>query len=95
MTDAKQFSALQGPEQVGNLTVEQPGFTLGGPLIKNKLFWFVSAEFIRQSSFSPAGSRSTGGCSGYIRQYDPTRVRPKAVKAGGRQPTERAGRRPG
>ncbi len=54
-TDAKQFSALPGAaEQVGNSTVEQPGFTLGGPLIKNKLFWFVSAEFIRQSSFDPA-----------------------------------------
>ena len=69
-TDAKQFSALPGPEQVGNLTVEQPGFTLGGPLIKDKLFWFVSAEFIRQSSFSTGRIRGTGGCSGCIRQYD-------------------------
>ena len=47
-------SALAGPEPVGNLTVEQPGFTLGGRIIKDKLFWFVSAEFIRQSSFSTA-----------------------------------------
>ena len=35
-----------------NLTVEQPGFTLGGPIFKNKLFWFVSAEFLRQSSIN-------------------------------------------
>jgi hypothetical protein len=52
VTDAKQFSAVPGPESVGNLTVEQPGFTLGGPAIKDKLFWFVSAEFLRSSSFS-------------------------------------------
>jgi carboxypeptidase family protein/TonB-dependent receptor-like protein len=55
-TDARQFSALPGPEQIGNLTVEQPGFTLGGPLLKNKLFWFVSAEFIRNSSFATSGA---------------------------------------
>lgn len=52
-TDAALFSAV-GSESKNNLTVEQPGFTLGGPLVKNKVFWFVSAEFIRQSSFSPA-----------------------------------------
>src|SRR5579872_741960 len=63
-TDAKQFSALPGPEQVGNLTVEQPGFTLGGPLIKNKLFWFVSAEFIRQSSFTTTGSSAPADVPG-------------------------------
>ena len=63
-TDAKQFSALPGPEQVGNLTVEQPGFTLGGRIIKDKLFWFVSAEFIRQSSFSTAGSPAPADVSG-------------------------------
>jgi Carboxypeptidase regulatory-like domain len=54
-TDAKNFSALPGPESVSNLTIEQPGFTLGGPLVKDKLFWFVSAEFFRQSSNSTAG----------------------------------------
>jgi len=53
-TDARQFSAVPGPEMVGNATVEQPGFTLGGRIIKDKLFWFVSGEFIRQSSFNPA-----------------------------------------
>ncbi len=52
-TDAKQFSAIN-TEAVGNTTVEQPGFTLGGPILKNKLFWFVSGEFIRQDSFDPA-----------------------------------------
>jgi Carboxypeptidase regulatory-like domain len=50
-TDARLFNAA-GPESLNNLTVEQPGFSLGGPAIKNKLFWFVSAEFIRQSSIS-------------------------------------------
>ena len=63
-TDAKQFSALVGPESVGNLTVEQPGFTLGGPLLKDKLFWFVSAEFIRQSSFATAGSAAPADVPG-------------------------------
>ena len=52
-TDAKQFSAIN-TEAVGNTTFEQPGFTLGGPILKNKLFWFVSGEFIRQDAFDPA-----------------------------------------
>src|SRR5579872_2523862 len=52
-TDAKQFNAA-GPEAVGNTTIEQPGFTFGGPLLKNKLFFFVSGEFIRSTSFNPA-----------------------------------------
>jgi hypothetical protein len=54
-TDAKQFSAVPNAVQtVGNATVEQPGFTFGGPLMKDKLFFFVSGEFIRQSSFDTA-----------------------------------------
>ncbi len=52
-TDAKQFNAA-GPEAVGNTTIEQPGFTFGGPILKNKLFFFVSGEFIRSTSFAPA-----------------------------------------
>jgi Carboxypeptidase regulatory-like domain len=50
-TDAKLYSA-NSAEFVNNLTVVQPGFTLGGPAIKDKLFWFVSAEFLRQSSLT-------------------------------------------
>ena len=50
-TDAALYNAA-GAETKNNLTVEQPGFTLGGPVIKNKLFWFVSAEFLRQSSIT-------------------------------------------
>ena len=53
-TDARTYSAT-GNESVNQLTVEQPGFSLGGPAIKNKLFWFVSAEFIRQSVINTAG----------------------------------------
>ncbi len=52
-TDAKVFSSnQQGIEAVNQLTVEQPGFTAGGPIFKNKLFWFIGAEFIRQTSIS-------------------------------------------
>ena len=53
VTDAKQFNAA-GAEAVGNTTIEQPGFTFGGPILKNKLFFFVSGEFIRSTSFNPA-----------------------------------------
>ena len=38
-----------GTGTLSNLTQVQPGFTVGGPAIKNKLFWFASAEFVRQS----------------------------------------------
>ena len=66
-TDAKTYSAAPLPasgEAIGNLTVEQPGFTLGGPILKNKLFWFVSAEFIRQSQFSAASVNTPTDISG-------------------------------
>ena len=56
VTDARTYSAT-GIESVNQLTVEQPGFSLGGPAIKNKLFWFVSAEFIRQSVSTRLESR--------------------------------------
>src|SRR5581483_10793756 len=64
-TDARLFSA-NGPEFRNNLTVEQPGFTLGGPAIKNKLFWFVSAEFLRQSSFSTASVTTPADLAGPV-----------------------------
>jgi hypothetical protein len=35
VTDARVFSSnQQGTESIGNLTLEQPGFTLGGPVLK-------------------------------------------------------------
>src|SRR6185295_5698852 len=52
--DARTFAAT-GDEKVNRLSVAQPGFTLGGPILKNKLFWFASAEFIRQSVINTAG----------------------------------------
>jgi len=62
-TDAKQFSAT-GTESVGNTEVEQPGFTFGGPILKDKLFFFVSGEFMRQTSFDPSSVTVPSDVSG-------------------------------
>jgi hypothetical protein len=47
-----------------NLSQTQFGFSLGGPIIKNKLFFFVNAEFDRRSDigspFIPAGAGRNG-----------------------------------
>ena len=90
-TDAKQFSAVPGAvEAVGDTTVEQPGFTLGGPILKDKLFWFVSGEFIRQSSFDAASytvpSDLTGGTLSMVdtcTTLGPTKVNPLSAQIAG------------
>jgi len=47
-----------------DLSQTQFGFSLGGPLVKNKLFFFVNAEFDRRSDigspFLPAGAGASG-----------------------------------
>ena len=50
-TDATNYSPT-GNGQLSQLTVEQPGFTLGGPILKNKLFFFVGSEFVRSTSIN-------------------------------------------
>ena len=69
-TDAKQFSALPGPEQVGNLTVEQPGFTLGGPYHQGQAFLVCLRRIYSPVQFQHGRIPRTGGCFGCIRQYD-------------------------
>ncbi len=50
-TDARSFSPT-GLGALSNLNVVQPGATAGGPIIKDKLFWFAGVEFVRQSSIN-------------------------------------------
>ena len=51
-----QGAAIDNP----SLKVNQTGFALGGPVVKNKLFFFTNAEFTRQAdpgqSFRPANN---------------------------------------
>ena len=54
-TDAKQFSAIPGPKRSATRPWSSLASRWVARIIKDKLFWFVSAEFIRQSSFNPAG----------------------------------------
>ena len=58
--------AAPGPGSVGNTTMEQPGFTLGGPILKNKLFFFVRRvypvdQFSPGPVTRPLGSGLAGG----------------------------------
>jgi len=50
-TDARSFSPT-GTGALSNLQVVNPGAAVGGPIIKDKLFWFAAVEFVRQSSIS-------------------------------------------
>jgi hypothetical protein len=44
-----------------DLTYNQYGFRLGGPIIKNKLFYFVNAEIERQTTPGPSQIAATAG----------------------------------
>ena len=54
---------VRGNEIIANpdLTYNQSGFTFSGPLIKNKLFFFLNAEIERREDPGSNFSASTGG----------------------------------
>ena len=52
-TDAGNFFSTPGVDPVAPATVEQFGATAGGPIIKDKLFWFMGYEGLRTSLANP------------------------------------------
>ena len=48
-TDAGNFFRTAGVSSVTPATLEQAGATAGGAIIKDKLFWFATAEFLRDN----------------------------------------------
>ncbi len=56
------------PVNVGQFDYTQSGFRIGGPIIKNKLFFFVNAEVTQSSepyiTFRPRRAGETGGVPG-------------------------------
>ena len=55
-TDAKNFYT----GQVTPATMEQFGGTVGGPILKSKLFWFAAFEGLRPEQLSPPGHPGPG-----------------------------------
>ena len=62
-TDALQGNEVRGSKVVANpdLTYRQQGLSFGGPLVKDKLFFFVTAEFERNDDPGTNFVASTGG----------------------------------
>src|SRR5579859_1289825 len=52
-TDAGNYFSTPGVNPVADATVEQFGATAGGPIIKDKLFWFMGYEGLRTSVANP------------------------------------------
>ena len=66
-TDALQGNEVRGSKVVANpdLTYRQQGLSFGGPLIKDKLFFFVTAEFERNDDPGTNFVASSGTTSGF------------------------------
>ena len=52
-TDAGNYFSTPGVNPVADATVEQFGATAGGPILKDKLFWFMGYEGLRTSVANP------------------------------------------
>jgi len=95
-TDAGNFFSTPGVNPVAPADVEQFGATAGGPIIKDKLFWFLGYEGLRTTLNNPVAITIPSDVPGAgvntsmvdtCLKLGPTNINPLSAKLAGLNPT--------